>query len=166
MTGIMAAVAGSSKTILYGTGWYNQGTNAVDVSPIADTLTADFSFGSGTYTWIGYLRVPSSSTYTLSIQTTKLENFTSGSTSTGQFWIGNNAVGPTGGANITSNNSTGSAAIALTQGIYYPCRFVWNFNLQYSFFAGTGASGTAVFRVNGSTDVAGLIFYNTGTNGF
>ena len=166
MTGIMTAVAGSAKRINTGTGWYNQGTGAVDVSPIQENLTATFEQESGTYTWVGYLRVATSGSYTMGIQTTKTENNTSGSTSTGQFWIGNNAITPTGTANIITNNSSGTYVISLTQGLFYPCRFVWNFSLQYNFFFGTGAQGLGLFRVNGSTDVAGLIFYNQATNGF
>lgn len=166
MTGIMAAVAGSSKRLNLGTGWYNQGTSAVDTSPIQESLTSSFSDLSGTYTWVGYLRVATSGSYTMGIQTTKTENGTTGSSSIGQFWIGDNAIAPTGTANIITNNSSGTYAISLTQGLYYPCRFQWDFYLAYNFFFGTGASGLGLFRVNGSTNVSGLIFYNQATNGF
>jgi hypothetical protein len=166
MTGIMTAVAGSAKRINTGTGWYNQGTGAVDTSPIQENLTASFTDLVGTYTWVGYLRVATSGNYTMGIQTTVTENQTSGSTSTGQFWIGNNAITPTGTANIITNNSSGTYVISLTQGILYPCRFNWNFSLGYNFFFGSGASGLGLFRVNGSTNVTGLIFYNQATNGF
>lgn len=166
MTGIVAAVAGSSKRINTADGWYNQGTDSVDLSPIQTSITASFGEATGTYTWIGYLRVATSGSYTLSIQTTRTEFGTSGSTSIGSFWIGNNAIAPSGAANITTFNSTNSFAISLTQGIFYPCRFEWTFDLGYNFFNGTGATGTAIFRVNSSTNVSGLIFYNASTNGF
>lgn len=166
MTGIMTAVAGSAKRLNLGTGWYNQGTDSVDVSPISEIIQPSFTDLSGTYTWIGYLRVATTGSYTMGIQTTKTESSTSGSVSSGQFWIGNNAIAPTGGANIVTNNSSGTYVISLTQGLYYPCRFQWDFYLYYNFFFGTGATGFAQFRVNSSTNVAGLIFYNASTNGF
>lgn len=166
MTGIVAAVAGSSKRINTADGWYNQGTGSVDLSPIQTSLVAGFGGISGTYTWIGYLQVATSGSYTTSIQTTFISNGTFGSSSVGNFWIGDNAIAPAGGANITTSNSTGSFVISLTQGVFYPCRFQWDFNLAYNFGTGFGAQGTAIFRLNGSTNVSGLIFYNASTNGF
>jgi hypothetical protein len=166
MTGIMAAVAGSTKRINYAAGWYNQGTGAVDLSPISESITSSFTDVSGTYTWVGYLKVASTGAYTTGISTTKSDIYGLGATSTGQFWIGNNAVAPTGAANITTNNSQGTYVVSLTQGLYYPCRFVWSFYLPYSFFQGISTSGFCQFSLNATTAVSGLIFYNTATNGF
>jgi hypothetical protein len=166
MTGIVACLAAAGPNAIYGTGWYNQGTSAVDTSPIEEVLQAGFGDLIGSYTWIGYLRVPTTGFYTMGISTTRFEQNTFGSSSTGQFWIGNNAIAPTGTANIITNNSSGTYAVSLTQGLYYPCRFRWNFALDYSFFFGTGAFGLAEFSVNFDTNVSGLIFYNTLTNGF
>ena len=168
MSGIMTAVAGSlGKGILYSTGWYEQYQGVADASPITATLTSSGStLGPGTYTWVGYLRPSSSASYTLGISTTKSDPAGLGATSTGSFWIGANAISGGGGANITTNNNSGTYGISLTQGVYYPCRFQWNWYLPYSFFGGDSSSGTATFTLNSSTNVSGLIFYNSATNGF
>lgn len=165
MSGILTALPGVlTPPVVYVDGWY--GPFGQDLSPIQASATGSFGGSVGTYTWVGYLRVPSSGSYTVSINTTYSENGTAGSSSTGQFWIGNNAITPTGGANINTNNSTGNFVTSLAQDVYTPCRFVWNFDLRYNFFQGTGAFGFASFSLNSSTDVSGLIFYNSITNGF
>lgn len=163
----MTALAGGTQNIIYGTGWYEQYQAVVDPSPITATLTSFFgSVDTGTYTWVGYLRPSSTASYTLGISTTRSDPAGLGATSTGAFRIGANAVSGGGAANITTNNSSGTYVISLTQGLYYPCRFTWSWYLPYSFFGGDSTSGTATFTVNSSTNVAGLVFYNTATNGF
>jgi hypothetical protein len=167
MTGIMAAISGGTQNIIYATGWYEQYEAIADASPITATITSDaISPTSGTYTWVGYLKPTSTASYTLGITTTRSDPFGLGATSTGSFWIGSNAPSGGGSPNISTNNSSGTYAISLTQGIYYPCRFQWNWNLPYSFFYGYSSSGTGTFTLNSSTNVAGLIFYNSITNGF
>jgi hypothetical protein len=168
MTGIMAAAAGSlGDGKIYTAGWFEQYQSTADTSPISTTLTSNLAFnGTGTYTWVGYLKPSSTASYTLGISTTKVDNNNQGATSTGTFRIGANAISGGGAANITTNNSSGTYVIALTQGLYYPCRFVWTWNLPYNFFYGYDSSGTATFTLNSSTNVSGLIFYNSATNGF
>jgi hypothetical protein len=168
MTGIMAAVPGSlGDGKLYSAGWFEQYQNAAEQSPISTTLTSSFSFdGSGTYTWVGYLRPTSTASYTLGISTTRSDPSGLGATSTGTFRIGANAISGGGAANITTNNSSGTYVISLTQGVYYPCRFVWDWNVPYNFFGGQSTSATGTFTLNSSTNVSGLIFYNSLTNGF
>lgn len=168
MSGIMAATAGSlGSGILYSAGWFEQTQSTVDTSPITVTITSDiFTVSPSTYTWVGYLKPTSTASYTLGITTTKSDPSNLGATSTGSFWIGANAISGGGSPNITTNNNSGSYVTSLTQGLYYPCRFVWNWDLPYNFFSGQSTSGTATFRLNSSTNVSGLIFYNTATNGF
>jgi hypothetical protein len=168
MSGIMTAVAGSlGSGTLYSAGWFEQYQGTADTSPITETLTSNFSTPeSGTYTWVGYLRPTSTASYTLGISTTRSDPSGLGATSTGTFRIGANAISGGGAANITTNNSSGTYVISLTQGLYYPCRFTWSWYLPYIFFSGTNTSGTATFTLNSSTNVSGLIFYNSATNGF
>lgn len=168
MTGIMTAVAGSlGNGTVYSAGWFEQYESTADTSPITVTLTSTaVSPQTGTYTWVGYLKPASTASYTLGISTTRSDPGGLGATSTGSFRIGANAISGGGAANITTNNSSGTYVISLTQGLYYPCRFVWDWNLPYNFFGGQSSSGTATFTLNSSTNVSGLVFYNSATNGF
>lgn len=167
MTGIMAAMGGSLQNVFYSAGWYEQYQGVADTSPINTTIVSDIiTTGPATYTWVGYLKPTSTASYTLGITTTKSDPNNLGATSTGSFWIGANAISGGGSPNITTNNNSGTYVTSLTQGLYYPCRFQWDWYLPYSFLSGTSSSGTATFRLNSSTNVAGLIFYNSATNGF
>ena len=168
MTGVMTAIAGSlGDGKIYSAGWFEQYQSTADTSPITVTITSDIiTTGPATYTWVGYLKPASTASYTLGITTTKSDPSNLGATSSGSFRIGANAISGGGAANITTNNSSGTYVISLTQGLYYPCRFVWDWYLPYSFFDGRSSSGTATFTLNSSTNVSGLIFYNSATNGF
>jgi hypothetical protein len=167
MSGIMAAVAGTTRpNIIYADGLFNT-TTGVDLSPITASAT---NVGTITRTWIGYFLPASTATVTLSLQTTRDQGFGAFASTVGRLWLGSNAVSgfTDGNANITATNSqTSSVNFAMTQGVYYPVRIRWD----GEYFEGGGlfggnASGSITFLAAGSSDVTNRIFYNTLTNGF
>jgi phosphosulfolactate phosphohydrolase-like enzyme len=83
-------------------------------------------------------------------------------------WVGANAISGFTTANATVNNGgahgpiEASGSIALTAGVYYPIR------IQFG-EAGGGDVMTFNFStstITKTTNVTGLVFYNTTTNGF
>ena len=167
MSGIMAAMAGSTRpNIIYADGLFNT-TTGVDLSPI--TASAE-NVGTITRTWIGYFLPASTATVTLSLQTTRDQGFGTFASTVGRLWLGSNAVSgfTDGNANITAtNNQTASTNFAMTQGVYYPVRIRWDGEyFEGGGFFGGDASGSITFLAAGSSNVTNRIFYNTLTNGF
>jgi hypothetical protein len=166
MSGIMAAMAGSTRpNIIYADGLFNT-TTGVDLSPI--TASAE-NVGTITKTWIGYFLPASTATVTLSLQTTRDQGFGTFASTVGRLWLGSNAVSgfTDGNANITAtNNQTASTNFAMTQGVYYPVRIRWDGEYDGGGFFEGDASGSITFLASSSSSVSGRIFYNTFTNGF
>jgi hypothetical protein len=166
MSGIMAAVAGTTRpNIIYADGLFNT-TTGVDLSPITASAT---NVGTITRTWIGYFLPASTTTVSLSLQTTQNQGFGTFASTVGRLWLGSNAVSgfTDGNANITAtNNQTASTNFAMTQGVYYPVRIRWNGEYDGGGFFGGNASGSITFLASSSSSVSGRIFYNTLTNGF
>jgi hypothetical protein len=166
MSGIMAAMAGSTRpNIIYADGLFNT-TTGVDLSPI--TASAE-NVGTITRTWIGYFLPASTATVTLSLQTTRDQGFGTFASTVGRLWLGSNAVSgfTDGNANITAtNNQTASTNFAMTQGVYYPVRIRWDGEYDGGGFFEGDASGSITFLSAGSSNVTNRIFYNTLTNGF
>jgi hypothetical protein len=168
MTGIMAAVAGTSQNIIYTAGLYNTSTG-VDQSPINGSVN---NFNTGTtvtrnYTWIGYFTPASTATVSLSLQTTATSSGGSAST-TGRLWLGATAKSgfTDGNANITaSGNQTVSASFPMSLGVRYAIRIQWTGSYTVNFF-GDSASGSLTFLASGSSNVTNRILYNSITNGF
>ena len=189
MTGIMAAVAGGTQNVIYGAGLYNSSVGSADTSPIDFSAT---SSGGGSlsynYTWAGYYRPAATGSVTLGLATSYQEvvqnignfNWGGGGSVVAYFWLGSNAVSnpQVGNANIVSNNNTSSYSPSLVAGIYYPIRinmivslpynsqaYQWRFFPFPAYYPGW-AEGSFNFQSSGSTNVSGLIWYNTKTNGF
>jgi hypothetical protein len=108
--------------------------------------------------WLGYFKPTTTETYTF---------FTS-SDDASYVWVGSNAVSGFTTANSTVNNGglhgtqERSGSIALTAGVYYPIR------IQFGELSG-GDVMTFNFStptISKTTNVTGLVFYNTATNGF
>jgi hypothetical protein len=171
MSGIMTATVGTvtAVSILYGAGLFNT-TTGVDLSPI--TGSSDNSIAR---VWVGYI-LSNTNSFSLSLTAVCSRNsnsFNNGQT-IGRLWLGPTAItGATAeNTNITvtasrdsgfgsdSQTRTTSANFTLTAGVYYPVRIQWNGDYPSQF------SGSLTFLMNGSSDVAGKIFYNTLTNGF
>jgi hypothetical protein len=171
MTGIMAAVAGTSQNIIYAAGLYNTSTG-VDQSPINGSVN---NFNTGTtvtrnYTWIGYFTPASDSTVSLSLQTTATTGggFGDSASTTGRLWLGATAKSgfTDGNANITATgNQTVSASFPMLLGVTYAIRIQWVGSYTTGVF-GTSASGSLTFLASGSSNVTDRIFYNSLTNGF
>jgi hypothetical protein len=163
MSGIMAAMAGSTRpNIIYANGLFNT-TTGVDLSPInGNAFNTSIS-----RTWIGYFTPASTATVALSLQTTADAGGFGGSASTtGQLWFGSDAITGSGTADIIANNNqTISVNFPMTQGVYYPIRIQWDGFYDDGFF-GDSSSGSITFFASGSSNVSGRIFYNTLTNGF
>ena len=171
MTGIMAAVAGTSQNIILAAGLYNTSTG-VDPSPITGSVN---NFSTNTtvtrnYTWIGYFTPASDSTVSLSLQTTATTGggFGDSASTTGRLWLGATAKSgfTDGNANITaSGNQTVSANFPMVLGVEYAIRIQWVGSYTAGFF-GDSASGSLTFLASGSSNVTNRIFYNSITNGF
>lgn len=108
--------------------------------------------------WLGYFKPTTTETYTF---------FTS-SDDASYVWVGNNAVSGFTTGNSTVNNGglhgvqEVSGSIALTAGVYYPIRIQ---------FGEAGGGDVMTFNystptISKTTNVTGLVFYNTTTNGF
>jgi hypothetical protein len=170
MTGIMIAVAGGARTIIYASGLYTVETNTVQQSPVTGS-TITTGFVTVTRNWIGYFLSPSTGSISLGIQTSNFSGSGGGSASTvGRLWLGDNAAaGNDAAADVTaSGNQTVNAIFNLVQGIYYPLRVRWNgsYSGGSTFFGSTSSGGSISFLASGSTDVTGTIFYNSAANGF
>jgi hypothetical protein len=171
MTGIMAAVAGTSQNIIYAAGLYNT-TTGVDQSPINGSVN---NFNTGTtvtrnYTWIGYFTPASDSTVSLSLQTTATTGggFGDSASTTGRLWLGATAKSgfTDGNANITATgNQTVSASFPMLLGVTYAIRIQWVGSYTTGSF-GDSSSGSLTFLAAGSSNVTNRIFYNSITNGF
>lgn len=135
------------------------GTNpATSVQTTAITESSQNDGENFSCQWLGYFKPTTSETYTF---------FTS-SDDASYAWVGANAQTGFTTANAVVNNGGAhgniekSGSIALTAGVYYPIR------IQFG-----EASGGDVLTFNYSTptitkttNVTGLVFYNTSTNGF
>lgn len=108
--------------------------------------------------WLGYFKPTTTETYTF---------FTS-SDDASYVWVGNNAVSGFTTGNSTVNNGglhgvqEVSGSIALTAGVYYPIRIQ---------FGEAGGGDVMTFNystptISKTTNVTGLVFYNSTTNGF
>ncbi len=172
MTGIMAAVAGTSQNIIYAAGLYNTSTG-VDQSPINGSVN-NFNLSTTVtrnYTWIGYFTPASDATVSLSLQTTATTGGGGGdsASTTGRLWLGATAKSgfTDGNANITATgNQTVSANFPMLSGVRYAIRIQWVGSYTVGGFGGESASGSLTFLASGSSNVTNRIFYNSLTNGF
>jgi hypothetical protein len=169
MTGIMAAVAGTSQNIIYAAGLYNT-TTGVDQSPINGSVNIFSGSSSVNQTWIGYFTPASTATVSLSLQTTAATGggFGDSASTTGRLWLGATAKSgfTDGNANITATgNQTVSANFPMLLGVQYAIRIQWVGSYTVGFF-GDSASGSLTFLAAGSSNVTNRIFYNSITNGF
>ena len=168
MTGIMAAVAGTSQNIIYAAGLYNT-TTGVDQSPINGSVNIFSGSSSVNQTWIGYFTPASTATVSLSLQTTATTgDFGDSASTTGRLWVGATAKSgfTDGNANITATgNQTVSANFPMLLGVQYAIRIQWVGSYTVGFF-GDSASGSLTFLASGSSNVTNRIFYNSITNGF
>ena len=162
MSGIMTAIVGTvSPNIIYVGGLWNTTTGA-DLSPITDSATNT----SVSRTWIGYFTPASTATVSLSLQTTASAGTFGSASTTGQLWLGPDAITGSGTADIIAiNNQLSSANFPMTQGVYYPVRIVWTGDYTEGTF-GSDSDGSITFLASGSSSVSGRIFYNALTNGF
>jgi len=169
MTGIMAAVAGTSQNIIYAAGLYNT-TTGVDQSPITGSVTIFGGSSSVDQTWIGYFTPDSTATVSLSLQTTaSTGNFLDSASTTGRLWLGATAKSgfTTGNANITATgNQTVSASFPMSLGVRYAIRIQWVGSYSVGGVFGDSSSGSLTFLASGSSNVTNRIFYNSITNGF
>jgi hypothetical protein len=108
--------------------------------------------------WLGYFKPTTSETYTF---------FTS-SDDASYVWIGNNSISGFTTTNSTVNNgglhgnNEESGSIALIAGTYYPIR------IQFGELNGGDVMtfSYSTPTITKTTNVTGLVFYNTTTNGF
>jgi hypothetical protein len=108
--------------------------------------------------WLGYFKPTTSETYTF---------FTS-SDDASYVWVGGTAISgfTTGNAVVNNGGLHGmqeaSGSIALTAGTYYPIR------IQFGELSGGDAMtfNYSTPTITKTTNVTGLVFYNTTTNGF
>ena len=135
------------------------GTNPA--TSVQTTAITESSNNDGEYfscQWLGYFKPTTSETYTF---------FTS-SDDASYAWVGTNAqTGFTTTNAIVKNggahgNQEASGTIALTAGVYYPIRIQ---------FGEAGGGDVMTFNystptITKTTNVTGLVFYNTSTNGF
>lgn len=128
---------------------------SVQTTAITEAATDDGS--SFSCQWLGYFKPTTTETYTF---------FTS-SDDASYVWVGNTAISGFTTANPTVNNGglhgtqERSGSVALTAEIYYPIRIQFGENgggdvLTFSYSTPT---------ITKTTNVTGLIFYNTSTNG-
>jgi hypothetical protein len=108
--------------------------------------------------WLGYFKPTTSETYT----------FFTASDDASYVWVGSNAQTgfTTGNATVNNGGAHGiqeaSGTISLTAGVYYPIR------IQFG-EAGGGDAMTFNYStptITKTTNVTGLVFYNSTTNGF
>jgi hypothetical protein len=135
------------------------GTNPA--TSVQTTAISEAASGDGEYfscQWLGYFRPTTTQTYT----------FYTNSDDASYVWVGANAISGFTTANATVNNGGAhgpietSGSIALTAGVYYPIR------IQFG-EAGGGDVMTFNFStstITKTTNVTGLVFYNTSTNNF
>lgn len=165
MSGIMAALAGSSKRVNYGSGLYLVGSGPV-VSPV--TATAGYPTSSQVYSYIGYYRAATTGTYSFGTSTVYNPGLLGTGYSQGRVWIGDTAISGYNDSNLlsysSSSYSTGNYAVV--QGLYYPIRVQWNYYDQYGAYLSYSGDGSIAFYVNGTSSIGSTIFYNTATNGF
>ena len=108
--------------------------------------------------WLGYFKPTTTETYTF---------FTS-SDDASYVWVGSNAVSGFTTANSTVNNGglhgtiEKFGSISLTAGVYYPIR------IQFGELSGGDVMtfNYSTPTITKTTNVTGLVFYNTTTNGF
>jgi hypothetical protein len=184
MTGIVACLAAVSPNVIYGTGLYRlQPSGTVDTSPISVGTQSSFSGAVNlTYEWIGYYRAASTTTVTLGASAPYVEwlyfngfNFPNswggGGNSICYIWTGATARSGynSGNATVTASDATVDVPFSTVAGTYYPIRIQWSTQLPQfveDFDEIYYAQSSFDFRINSSTSVSGLIFYNTLTNGF
>ena len=135
------------------------GTNPA--TSVQTTSITEAGSGDGDYfscQWLGYFKPTTTETYT----------FYTNSDDASYVWVGSNAQTGFTTANTTVNNGGAhgpvetSGSIALTAGVYYPIR------IQFG-EAGVGDVMTFNYStptITKTTNVTGLVFYNTSTNGF
>lgn len=191
MTGVVAAVAGSSgPNVLWSAGLYNTSTG-VDASPIGASGSSTNGSTNINYTWIGYYRPNVTGAVAISLQSVYTEyldvipnfgspttypyNWSGAGNSVGYAWIGSTAVSgySAGNANISaSTNTSPSVNVSLYAGLYYPIRINWTSSLPYLYDSNTGddykyyATSSIGLTIGGTSSISGLIFYNGRTNGF
>jgi hypothetical protein len=108
--------------------------------------------------WLGYFKPTTTQTYT----------FFTASDDASYVWIGATAVSGFTTSNAVVNNgglhgiTEQSGTIALTAGVYYPIR------IQFGELSGGDAMtfNYSTPTISKTTNVTGLVFYNTATNGF
>lgn len=184
MTGIVACLAAASPNVIYGTGLYRlQPSGTVDTSPISVGTQSSFSGALNlTYEWIGYYRAASTTTVTLGASAPYVEwrmfngssfisNWGGGGNSICYIWTGATARSGynSGNATVTASDATVDVPFSTVAGTYYPIRIQWSTVLPQQFYDFNDidyAQSSFDFRINSSTSVSGLIFYNTLTNGF
>ena len=135
------------------------GTNPA--TSVQTTAITESSNNDGEYfscQWLGYFKPTTTETYT----------FYTNSDDASYVWVGSNAQTGFTTANATVNNGGAhgpletSGSIALTAGVYYPIRIQ---------FGEAGGGDVMTFNygtstIGKTTNVTGLVFYNTTTNGF
>ena len=135
------------------------GTNPA--TSVQTTSITEAGSGDGDYfscQWLGYFKPTTTETYT----------FYTNSDDASYVWVGSNAQTGFTTANATVNNGGAhgpvetSGSIALTAGVYYPIRIQ---------FGEAGGGDVMTFNygtstIGKTTNVTGLVFYNTTTNGF
>ena len=135
------------------------GTNpATSVQTTAITESSQNDGENFSCQWLGYFKPTTSETYTF---------FTS-SDDASYVWVGSNAVSGFTTTNSTVNNGglhgtiEKSGTIALTSGVYYPIR------IQFGELSGGDVMtfNYSTPTITKTTNVTGLVFYNTSTNGF
>jgi hypothetical protein len=107
--------------------------------------------------WLGYFKPNTTETYT----------FFTASDDASYVWVGSNAVSGFTTSNATVNNGglhgplELSGSIALTAGVYYPIRIQFGENFVGDVLTFNYSTPT----ITKTTNVTGLVFYNTSTNG-
>ena len=162
MSGIMAAVAGNAQNIVYAAGLY--GPLGVDQAPINGSDSNNSSVVSRT--WIGYFRPTASGSNSFTVSALwSSDDSNEGQYSRAYVWVGATAlVGfNTGNALAAADDNSGSGAITLVAGQYYPVRVQWDYYFPFddSFFGSYDTSGS--FSL---TPPGGTYWYNTKSNGF
>jgi hypothetical protein len=134
------------------------GTNPA--TSVQTTIIQEPSSGDGeqfSIQWLGYFRPTTTETYT----------FFTNSDDASYMWIGANAISGFTTTNATvkngglHGNTEASGTAALTAGIYYPIR------IQFGEFTGGDVMGFnySTPTITKTTNVTGLVFYNSTTNG-
>lgn len=129
---------------------------SVQTTSIFEPATDDGSYFS--CQWLGYFKPTTTETYT----------FYTNSDDASYVWVGSNAVSGFTIGNSTVNNGGAHGplekfgSISLTAGVYYPIRIQ---------FGEAGGGDVMTFNystptITKTTNVTGLVFYNTTTNGF